>query len=188
MEQPSDETLVQRVLAGDHDALSALVVRYHQPLLGYLYRLTEGNRPLAEDLVQETFARLLRPANFQPGRPFKPWLYAIATNLARDSFRSAEARRTTAVADGVLAERLDPAPSPEERAIAADEGRAVHTALRQLADEYRITIVLRFYQELRLEEVALALGVPLGTVKSRLSVGTRRLRHLLVSLREEVQQ
>lgn len=98
MEQPSDERLMHRIRGGDHDALAALVVRHHHPLLGYLYRLTDGDRPLAEDLVQETFARLLQPANFLSDRPFKPWLYAIATNLVRDTFRSAEYRRASSCA------------------------------------------------------------------------------------------
>jgi RNA polymerase sigma-70 factor (ECF subfamily) len=187
MEQPSDEELMHRVLVGDQDALGALVVRYHHSLLGYLYRMTDGDRPLAEDLVQETFTRLLRPAHFQLGRPFRPWLYAIATNLARDSYRSAAARRTTTAPEALLAEQPDPEPTPEQRAITADEGRAVRAALRQLGEEYRVTLALRFYQGLRLEEVAQALDVPLGTVKSRLSVGIRRLRAVLIAMREEVQ-
>lgn len=187
MGPPSDEQLLRRVLAGDSEALTVLVTRYHRPLLGYLYRLTNGDRPLAEDLTQETFARLLKPANFQAGRPFKPWLYAIATNLARDTFRSAAVRHTTTGLGAMLSDRLDSDPGPEARAIAAENGRAVRAALRELGEEYRITLFLRFYQDLSLEEIAATLGVPLGTVKSRLSVGARRLRQALATIREEVQ-
>jgi RNA polymerase sigma-70 factor, ECF subfamily len=89
MQEKSDEHLMAAVQAGDQVALAALVTRRHGPLLGYLYRLVGGDRQLAEDLVQETMLHVLRQRTYQVGRPFKPWLYRIATNLARDSFKSA---------------------------------------------------------------------------------------------------
>ena len=89
MQERSDEQLMAAVMAGDQVALAALVTRHHAPLLGYLYRLVGGDRPLAEDLVQETLLHVLRQRTFRSGRPFKPWLYTIATNLARDYFKSA---------------------------------------------------------------------------------------------------
>src|SRR5215469_14269530 len=93
MQERSDEQLMRAVMAGDQGALAALVTRHHAPLLGYLYRLVGGDRPLAEDLVQETLLHVLRRHTYQVGRPFEPWLYAIATNLARDYFKSAAARQ-----------------------------------------------------------------------------------------------
>jgi RNA polymerase sigma-70 factor (ECF subfamily) len=181
-----DEQLIQSVMQGDRDALATLVARHHRPLLGYLYRLLGGNRLLAEDLVQETFMRVLQQENYEPGRPFKPWLYAIATNLARDHFRSANARHTFSSDDAELQDLFDPAPGPEERAVMSEQGRAVSAALAQLGEEYRIALILRFYNGLSLQEIAETLNVPLGTVKSRLSVGTQRLRQRLVSSKEEV--
>src|SRR5215510_8147671 len=89
MHERSDEQVMAAAVAGDQMAFATLVTRHHAPLLGYLYRLTGGDRPLAEDLVQETFLRVLRQRTCQAGHPFKPWLYAIATNLARDHFKSA---------------------------------------------------------------------------------------------------
>jgi RNA polymerase sigma-70 factor (ECF subfamily) len=180
----SDEQMMAAVLHGDRAALAVLVERHHGPVLSYLYRLTGGHHPLAEDLAQETFLALLtdrRAATYAMGRPFKPWLYAIATNLARDHFKSAAARRTADAPEAELLALYDDAPSPEERAIAADEGSRVAAALGQLGEEYRVALLLRFYQGLSLQEIAEALGIPLGTVKSRLSVGTRRLRTLLAS-------
>jgi len=93
MQEGSDEQLMTAVMAGDQAALAALVTRHHAPLLGYLYRLVGGDRPLAEDLVQETLLHVLRQRTCQADRPFKPWLYAIATNLARDYFKSAAVRQ-----------------------------------------------------------------------------------------------
>jgi RNA polymerase sigma-70 factor (ECF subfamily) len=156
------------------------VERYHAPLLGYLYRLTDGNRPLAEDLVQETFIRLLRQDSYQTGRPFKPWLYSIATHLAYDHFKSSSARRIIHADEQVQSKWVDPAPGPEEQIQGDNRAEGITTALNQLGEEYRVTLLLRFYEGLSLKEIADVLQIPLGTVKSRLSVGTMRLRGLLV--------
>ena len=80
MQEKSDEQLMTAVMVGDQVALAALVTRHHSPLLGYLYRLVGGDQQLAEDLVQETLLHVLRQRTYQAGRPFKPWLYAVATN------------------------------------------------------------------------------------------------------------
>ena len=93
MQEKSDEQLMTAVTVGDQVALAALVTRHHSPLLGYLYRLVGGDQQLAEDLVQETLLHVLRQRTYQADRPFKPWLYRIATNLARDYFKSAAVRK-----------------------------------------------------------------------------------------------
>lgn len=93
MQERSDEQLMAAVMAGDQGALAVLVTRHHAPLLGYLYRLVGGDQQLSEDLVQETLLHVLRQRTYQATRPFKPWLYAIATNLARDYFKSAAVRQ-----------------------------------------------------------------------------------------------
>ena len=182
----TDEQLMLHLMDGDATALEQLVERYHQPLLGYVYRLTNGNYALAEDLVQEIFVRILQQNSYQSHRLFKPWLYAIATNLARDHFRSAAVAYTVPQDEAVLT-HADPGPGPEARALAAEQGHAVLQALGQLSPAYRAALLLRFYQGLSLQEIAEVLGVPLGTVKSRLSVGTHQLRDLLSTLKEEPQ-
>jgi len=174
-------TEVQR---GSTDALAILVERYHAPLLAYLYRLLGGRQQLAEDLVQESFLRLLQPTNYQQERPLKPWLYAIATNLARDSFKSASVRHQIPENED-LHSLLDSTPGPEEVVLAKEEGQIIAAAIGQLGDEYRSALLLRFYQGMSLQEIAVTLHIPLGTVKSRLSVGTHRLRDLLITLQEE---
>ena len=93
MHERSDEQVMAAVMAGDQVAFAALVTRHHAPLLGYLYRLTGGDRQLAEDLVQETLLHVLRQRTCPVDRPFKPWLYTIATNLARDHFKSSAVRQ-----------------------------------------------------------------------------------------------
>jgi RNA polymerase sigma-70 factor (ECF subfamily) len=170
---------------GDRAALAALVERYHGPLLGYLYRLVLGQRALAEDLVQETFLRLLQTPRYDTARPFRPWLYAIATNLARDHLRSATARHSAADDGIILLDQPDAAPGPEELALLEEEARTVASAIGQLGEEQRVTIILRFYSGLSLQEISETLDIPLGTAKSRLFHSIRRLRTLLCAAGEE---
>jgi len=181
MQERSDEQLMAAVMAGDQVALAALVTRHHAPLLGYLYRLVGGDRQLSEDLVQETLLHVLRQRTYQATRPFKPWLYTIATNLARDYFKSAAVRQRWRGGDEeeALLHLYDSAAGPEERALTAEQGSEVRAALAQLGEEYRVVVVLRFYQGFSLQEIAETLQIPLGTVKSRLSVGVHRLHTLL---------
>jgi len=181
MQERSDEQLMAAVMAGDQVALAALVTRHHGPLLGYLFRLVGGDRQLSEDLVQETLLHVLRQRTYQSARPFKPWLYTIATNLARDYFKAAAVRQCWRSGDEeeALLHLYDSTPGPEERALAAEQGSEVRAALAQLREEYRVVLLLRFYQGFSLQEIAETLHIPLGTVKSRLSVGVHRLRSVL---------
>ncbi|HEY7414910.1 MAG TPA: RNA polymerase sigma factor, partial [Ktedonobacteraceae bacterium] len=137
MQERSDEQLMAAVMAGDQVALAALVTRHHGSLHGYLYRLVGGNRQLAEDLVQETLLHVLKQHTYQADRPFKPWLYAIATNLARDTFKSAAVRKARREGDEeeALLNLYDSAPGPEECALAAEQGSEVRAALAQLREE-----------------------------------------------------
>jgi RNA polymerase sigma-70 factor (ECF subfamily) len=181
VQEKSDEELMAAVMSGDQRALPLLVGRYHAPLLGYLYRLMGGDRLLAEDLVQETLLRVLQQRTYRSDRPFKPWVYTIATNLAKDHLKSAAVRygsRTREEGDALVNLSENEA-SPEERALAAERSREVRAAVAGLGEEYRVVVVLRFYQGLKLQEIAETLQIPLGTVKSRLSVGVARLRGVL---------
>jgi RNA polymerase sigma-70 factor (ECF subfamily) len=176
---PPDEQLARGVQAGRPADLALLVERHHGPLLGFLYRLTGGDRALAEDLTQETFLRLLRRIDqFQPARPFKPWLYAIAVNAARDHYKSADARHTEALPEDYDAP--DPAP-PADAVLVAEAWEQVAAAVRTLPLHQREVLVLRYADDLPLQDIALVLGIPIGTVKSRLSLALGRLRAALVS-------
>lgn len=188
MQERSDEQLMASVMAGDQVALAALVTRHHGPLLGYLYRLVGGDRQLAEDLVQETLLHVLQQRTYQSGRLFKPWLYMIATNLARDYFKSAAVRQRWQSGDSeeALLHLCDREASPEERVLAAEQGSEVRAALTELSEDYRVVVVLRFYQGFSLQEIAETLQIPLGTVKSRLSVGVHRLRTRLSPVQKGV--
>ncbi|HTX91343.1 MAG TPA: RNA polymerase sigma factor [Anaerolineales bacterium] len=170
----SDEQLALGIQRGNTDDLTMLVERHHASLLGFLYRLTGGDRALAEDLVQETFLRLLgKIDSYRYPRPLKPWLYAIAVNLARDHYKQAEYRRT----DSLPAQfEISMDRTPETELVAGDERQQVVSALKDLPALQREVIILRFLQDLSLNEISQTLRVPVGTVKSRLSLGLQRLK------------
>jgi RNA polymerase sigma-70 factor (ECF subfamily) len=173
----TDEQLARRVQRGHTSDLALLVERHHSPLLGFLYRLTGGDRALAEDLTQETFLRALRSIRqYQTSRPFKPWLYAIAVNVARDHFKRAATRYVVMLTDDELLALPDPIDLEE---VIEVDGPRLAAAIMSLPLHQREAIILRYDQDLSLAEIAAVLSIPIGTVKSRLSLGLRQLRQQL---------
>lgn len=167
-----------RFCQGEGPAFDALFARYAQPIHAYLTRMV-GNRASAEDLTQAAFLSLVRArGRFQRGARFRPWLYAIATNAARDHLRR---RRDEEVTDeGELPTlEADPGPSP-------DPGleRTVKEALAQLPEAQREAIVLHRYEGLSFGEIAEAIGVTESAVKVRAHRGYEKLRALLGHLKE----
>jgi RNA polymerase sigma-70 factor, ECF subfamily len=176
IDQLSDESLLAEVLAGETEALAELARRYQQPVANYLARLVGSDWALAQDLAQETFVRVLRQHASRGHRPFKPWLYTIATNLARDHFKSATTRREVPLEPEHEIAFVDMTPGPEEAALRVEEQAVLRCALGSLPNEYRVTLLLRFFADLSLQDIAAALDIPIGTVKSRISSGLRQLR------------
>lgn len=177
MQVRSDEELARGIQRGRRDDLTLLVERHHSPLLGFLYRMAGGDRSLAEDLVQETFVRILHGIHqYDYPRPFKPWLYQIAANLARDHYKRADTRRTDSLPEDDVSLRPADEMLPEDVFLLNSESRQVAAAIRQLPAHQREVVILRYYQEFSLAEIADALDIPIGTVKSRLSIGLNRLR------------
>lgn len=167
-----DETLYQQVLKGNEAALVELVKRYHSPLYKFLYRYT-GDPALADDLAQETFMRLLAYRGEPPAR-FKSWAYTIASNMARDHFKSARYRYERVTDFNDDAEVLS-----DNFTFAPDDRGEVIAALAKLSPEHRAVLILRFYQDLKLEEIAEVTHTPLGTVKSRLFHALKGLKGFL---------
>jgi len=177
----SDEQLALGIQHGRADDLTLLVERHHGPLLGFLYRMTGGDRALAEDLVQETFLRLLSKIDsYRYPRPLKPWLYAIAVNIARDHYKQAEFRHTDSMPTQF---EISVAGTPETELVTNEETQQVATAMNNLPLLQREVILLRYFHELSLDEISQILQVPVGTIKSRLSVGLQRLKERLTAER-----
>ena len=171
----SDEALAAGVQQGNQANLQTLVERYYEPLLRFLFWLSGGNQAQAEDIVQEAFLRMMRGiASYDPSRPFKPWLYAIAKHIAYNQAQRAEVRHTVNLPDE--AAYPDHLPQPEEQVEAGQVQQAIIEGLRQLPMRQREVIALFYYEELSQKEIAQVLGIPVGTVKSRLSLGLKQLR------------
>ncbi|MFB7541948.1 sigma-70 family RNA polymerase sigma factor, partial [Streptomyces zaomyceticus] len=155
--------------------------RDHGPaLLSFLLGLTYGDRQRAEDLAQETLVRAWQhPEAFDgPYASMRPWLFTVARRLAIDARRSRLARPAE-TGDGVLAVTPDPA-DPTASAEAALDVRA---AVRELSPEHRAVLVRLYFHGLTVNEAAVELGIPAGTVKSRSHYALRQLGRSLPGYR-----
>jgi RNA polymerase sigma-70 factor, ECF subfamily len=164
----------------DPALLDELIVRYQHRLLRYLLYLT-SNREAAEDLFQETWMRVLvRGTQFNGHSRFDTWLFTIARNLVIDQKRKRTMVHLEDLCDPEEDERqLDVAssePSPFERCSNQEDREHIAAALLQLDALHREVLVLRFHEELSLEEIATVTNAPLSTVKSRLYRGLAALK------------
>lgn len=176
----SDEQYMQQLAEGNESAFDALVFRYHKPLLGYIYRLLQDEK-LAEDLVQDTFLKI-----YQKGRAgfipisFKPWMYKIATNNCKDYWKKASTKKEVYTEE--IIEKNEQIYHIIDHQI---ERKWMIESLNQLSIDYRTALFLRFYQELKYDEIALALDVPLNTVKTRIARGLKQLETVLEQDKEK---
>lgn len=176
----SDEALARAVQQGSEAAMNSLVERYYSPLLRYLFRMAGGQQALAEDMTQETFLRMMRGiSSYNPQRPFKAWLYTVASNVARNYYSKADTKLTenSEEEDDYAADES----LPEAAMMQRQDSAAVFDALMSLPEQQRSVVVLFYYEDLPQKEIAEILSIPLGTVKSRLSNGLKRLREILVN-------
>jgi RNA polymerase sigma-70 factor, ECF subfamily len=164
--------------------LEQLVAEHQGPLFAFLCRMC-GDPGMAEELMQETFVRALQAAKrYRPEARVSTWLFSIAANLVRDRWRRQARRGEPAPLDEGLA---GGDPTPEEAVIARATQADLRRGLLQLPLEQRSALILRYYHDLSYAEIARALAIPLGTVRSRIHNGLARLRRTLaeeVSARE----
>jgi RNA polymerase sigma-70 factor (ECF subfamily) len=173
---PSDATLVERLPRDDSgDELRELYRRYSGQLFGFACNAL-GDRGLAEEVVQDVFARAWRHAGeYDPQRAsVRTWLFSIARN------RVVDARRRAAVRPGVTVEAEPESPAELDRELEQSVLRwQIAAALARLSPEHREVIRLAHYGGMTLREIAERKGIPLGTVKSRTSYALRSLRLIL---------
>jgi RNA polymerase sigma-70 factor (ECF subfamily) len=173
-----DAVLVERAQHGDTEAYGELVVRYQAVATRTAYVIT-GTAADAEDAAQDGFTKAyFAIGRFRTGAPFRPWLLRIVANEAKNRRKAAGRRPTVDLSIAEDRPSGDTALSPEEAALAGERRALVLGALRKLREEDRLVIAYRYFLELSEAEMAEALGVARGTVKSRLSRALGRLREL----------
>ena len=175
-----NKALAQGLKRRDPDLLDQLIEQYQYRLFRYLLHLT-SSRERAEDFFQETWIRVLERGHQYDGKyKFESWLFRIARNLVIDWQRSKKMQSLDALLDpeeGTPVEfAAENQPSPLHQVLTAEEKIGVHSSLDRIPAVYREVLVLRFQEELGLEEIAGVLAAPLSTVKSRLYRGLEALR------------
>lgn len=164
--------LIRGLRAGDEAAMSRFVDRYYEPILGYLFRMLRDHAT-AEDVCQEVFVRAMqRVDQVRDPKSLKSWLYRIATNAAHDYTR----RRSPDALYDEVPETILPHGEPERHDAQLKEQMYVADLLAVLGDDHREVIVLRYYEDMSLPAIGEVLGIPIGTVKSRLHYALRKLR------------
>ena len=185
--QSENAAIAQGLKRQDPELLDHLIEQYQHRLLRYLLFLT-GRRDVAEDLFQETWMRVLvRGTQYNGKARFDTWLFTIARNLVIDLSR----KRTMASLDEMNEQNEDDrpfeisadGPSPLEQFQTREDSAEVSEVLLTLEPSHREVLVLRFYEELSLEEIATMTQAPLSTVKSRLYRGLASLKPELTKLR-----
>jgi RNA polymerase sigma-70 factor (ECF subfamily) len=168
--ETTDAYLAGLIANGDADAVRPLVARYQKPLAALLHRVL-GASPEADDVFQETWIRVVRSAHrFDPTQRFSGWLFAIAWNLMKDRW-ARPVEHTQVDLSAVPSAEI----SPEVRALAGERAERLRGLVAKLPERLSQAILLRYFEELTEKEVAARLGVPLGTVKSRLHHGLKKL-------------
>lgn len=180
LDQRTDNELLQAYRAGESRALEELIRRHHDDLMRFLIRLT-GDRASAEDVFQDTFLQVHISADvFDATRRFKPWLFTIAANKARDLLRR-NARRRAFDLDSPVSKssssgdattfmdlmhvRVD---QPSDAVSTAERDSMVQGVISNLPVSLREVLLLAYFQKMSYNQIADALDIPLGTVKSRL--------------------
>jgi RNA polymerase sigma-70 factor (ECF subfamily) len=177
----SDEALVAEYVDGNSDAFDELVRRHSRRVYGICLRYF-GNAADAEDAAQETFVAVLRRATtFNGASAFSTWLYRVATNACNDIARKRARRPRNAGTD--VAQLVDLA-DPHDLLANRELRLELRTALQSLEPEHRDAVVLHDVGGLAYVDIAGRLGVPVGTVKSRIHRGHARLALALTHLRE----
>ena len=189
------ESAVLQLRRGDLDALSTLIGRYQNRVYRYLLRLVRQPAE-AEDLFQQTWLRVAeRIRSYDTSQSFEAWLFALTRNLAFDHLRRIrpssldEPCGNDAPDDTMISQLASADPGPLDQLLARERTSHLVSALENLPVSYREVLSLRFEEEMKLEEIAIVLVVPLSTVKSRLRRSLERLRWILeTSVGNEVRE
>ena len=183
----TDEQLIARFQSGDERAYIELVNRYRDRLINFVYPFL-GDFEQAEDVVQETMIKLYEKKHYyREIAKFSTWIYTIARNLANTELRKKKRRKTTYISRMTKDDRQYDIP-----AVQADLNQnlqnefirdRIHAAIKELPEHFKTVIILRDIQELSYDDISNIVGVPLGTVKSRINRARLQLQAELQDLK-----
>ena len=183
----TDEQLIARFQSGDERAYIELVNRYRDRLINFVYPFL-GDFEQAEDVVQETMLKLYEKKHYyREIAKFSTWIYTIARNLANTELRKKKRRKTTYISRMTKDDRQYDIP-----AVQADLNQnlqnefirdRIHAAIKELPEHFKTVIILRDVQELSYDDISNIVGVPLGTVKSRINRARLQLQAELQDLK-----
>jgi RNA polymerase sigma-70 factor (ECF subfamily) len=185
---PAIDAIIERCLQGDQAAWNDIVRLYWRKVFNVAYKFV-GRHDLAEDLTQDIFLKLYRSlGTFDRRANFQTWLISVSRNLCIDHYRSVRKERETVNRD-VDAADLTPASTDvgaDVRLEQRDRVTMLRTALNKLPPTLRTAVLMRDIQELAYTEIAEKLGVPEGTVKSRINRGRTELARQIQRLRDQI--
>jgi RNA polymerase sigma-70 factor (ECF subfamily) len=181
----TEQRIIQRAKNGDRNAFAELVDLYKDKVYHVSYRML-GNRQEAEDVAQETFLRVYTNLdNYDPQYKFSTWIYRIASNLSIDILRKRKKNLSidaeVSGAEGMdWHERLaDTGKGPEEEVLTDELQEEVQDAIMELNPKYRAVMLLRYIEDLSLQEISEAIQLPISTIKTRIHRGREALRKKL---------
>lgn len=177
-ETTDENLLIERASHGDAQAFNELMSLHERRMYAVALRMC-GAKEDAEDCLQEAMLRVYRSiGSFKAQSAFGTWVYRITVNTCLDELRRRKSRPTASL-DGLLDEGWSPADGgdgPEQRTVRREQRRMLEVLIAELPEDMRAAIVLRDIQGLSYDDISAALGVNVGTIKSRISRGRERLR------------
>lgn len=177
----NEKKLIARATSGDPAAFNSLMQQHEGRMYAVALRMC-ANREDAQDCLQEAMLRVYRAiSGFKGESSFSTWVYRITMNTCLDELRKRKNRQTTSL-DNLLDMGWSPSDDtnvPEKHAIRGESKRMLHAAIENLPEDMRSAIVLRDIEGLSYEEIAKALDINIGTIKSRISRGREKLREKL---------
>jgi RNA polymerase sigma-70 factor, ECF subfamily len=166
----TDEELMQKIVKGNAQAFEALYDRYSALMYRFFYRMLGQNAALSQDFTQDIFLKIVeKPTLFDPNRSFKSWIYSVATNKCKNAFRD---KKDVQSIDNQVFECEE---NIEFRIDSQVFEAHLMTAIDALEMSVKQCFVLRYLEDLSIREIAVIVGIPEGTVKSRLHHTTKKL-------------
>lgn len=181
----SDEALMRLYTKGDKSAFEQIYDRYEKFMVNFFNRKLWNDRIKAEDFAHDLFTKLIdNPELFDPERNFKAWLFSVANNMCKNEYKKQDIRKNTSYDVPEHYQGTDTADAPDKEVDKASFNEVLKRELDKLGDKHKEVFMMRHFDGLALEEIAAALDINTGTVKSRLHHATKTVAEKLEIFRK----